>query len=246
MRNVDWPFPVVLWLLSLQRPSSRFQISLTVGKTVGCWEDNHAHGTMFHKMLHKNHLMLNFKVNFSIHSLGPIVTIICHRNESLNICVQKKKYNSDPLCHSCLHIPTSMCTCLCFRGRAGVRGRGPRGEGQVQAEGLSLPLIYFCPCCFLSIAMHHLTLPKQAGAAQHQLKAIWVRSAAARRIRLALFRLLWNAAFFNIQNTQGSQIADMCVGPGEILHSFMPFYAKLFIVYLKNTEHFSTIKKHVI
>lgn len=38
-----------------------------------------------------------------------------------------------------------------------------------------------------------------------------------------------------------------CVrGPGEILHSFMPFYAKLPVVYLKNTEHFSTIKKHVI
>lgn len=52
--------------------------------------------------------------------------------------------------------------------------------------------------------------------------------------------------FFNIQNTQGSQIADMCVRSSEILHSFMPLYAKLPIVYLKNTEHFSTIKKHVI
>lgn len=78
-----------------------------------------------------------------------------------------------------------------------------------------LVLIYFSLRCFLSIAMHHLTLPKQAGAAQHQLKAIWLRSStAARRIRLSLFRLLWNAFFFfslpNIQNTQGSQIADMC------------------------------------
>lgn len=44
--------------------------------------------------------------------------------------------------------------------------------------------------CFLRIAMHHLTLPKQVGAAAHQLKAIWVRSAAARRIRLSFFRLL--------------------------------------------------------
>lgn len=34
-------------------------------------------------------------------------------------------------------------------------------------------LIYFCLCCFLSIAMHHLTLPKQVWAAAHQLKAIW-------------------------------------------------------------------------
>lgn len=38
-----------------------------------------------------------------------------------------------------------------------------------------------------------------------------------------------------------------CVrGAERLLHSFMPHYAKLHIVYLKNTEHFSTIKKHVI
>lgn len=33
--------------------------------------------------------------------------------------------------------------------------------------------LFFCLCCFLSIAMHHLTLPKQVWAAAHQLKAIW-------------------------------------------------------------------------
>lgn len=35
------------------------------------------------------------------------------------------------------------------------------------------PYLFFCLCCFLSIAMHHLTLPKQVWAAAHQLKAIW-------------------------------------------------------------------------
>lgn len=69
--------------------------------------------------------------------------------------------------------------------------------------------------------------------------------------------------FFNIQNTQGGQIADMCVrrggavwGGGEEEEEGVrqwdscilscPAMQKLHIVYLKNTEHFSTIKKHVI
>lgn len=95
-----------------------------------------------------------------------------------------------------------------------------------------LVLIYFSLRCFLSIAMHHLTLPKQAGAAQHQLKAIWLRSStAARRIRLSLFRLLWNAFFFFLSPTskihKAAKLLTCVREPGEILHSFMPFYAKL-------------------
>lgn len=107
--------------------------------------------------------------------------------------------------------------------------------------------IYFLSVLFSQYCNASLDITQASLSCSASAESNLVRSAAARRIRLSFFRLLWNVPFFfNIQNTQGSQIADMCEGAVRLLHSFMPGYAKLHIVYLKNTEHFSTIKKHVI
>lgn len=58
---------------------------------------------------------------------------------------------------------------------------------------------------------------------------------------------LKRCSFFPASNIHKAAKLLTCVsGAARLLHSFMPRYAKLHSVYLKNTEHFSTIKKHVI
>lgn len=71
------------------------------------------------------------------------------------------------------------------------------------------------------------------------------RSCQADKTFLLSFTL--KCSFFSTSKIHKAAKLLTCVrGAARLLHSFMPHYAKLHIVYLKNTEHFSTIKKHVI
>lgn len=64
---------------------------------------------------------------------------------------------------------------------------------------------------------------------------------------LLSFTLKCSSFFFLTSNIHKAAKLLTCVrGATRLLHSSMPHYAKLHSVYLKNTEHFSTIKKHVI
>lgn len=106
--------------------------------------------------------------------------------------------------------------------------------------------VLFSQYCNASLDITQASLSCSASAESNL-----VQSAAARRIRLSFFRLLWNVPsfFFFFSTSKIHKAAKLltCVrGAARLLHSFMPHYAKLHIVYLKNTEHFSTIKKHVI
>lgn len=72
-------------------------------------------------------------------------------------------------------------------------------------------LIYFLSVLFSQYCNASLDITQASLSFGASAESNLVRSAAARRIRLSFFRLLWNVPFFfNIQNTQGSQIADMC------------------------------------
>lgn len=72
------------------------------------------------------------------------------------------------------------------------------------------------------------------------------RSCQADKTFLLSFTLKCSFFFQHPKYTRQPNCWHLCEGAVRLLHSFMPHYAKLHIVYLKNTEHFSTIKKHVI
>lgn len=109
-------------------------------------------------------------------------------------------------------------------------------------------LIYFLPVLFSQYCNASLDITQASLSCSASAESNLVQSAAARRIRLSFFRLLWNVPFFfqHPKYTRQPNCWHLCEGAVRLLHSFMPHYAKLHIVYLKNTEHFSTIKKHVI
>lgn len=108
-------------------------------------------------------------------------------------------------------------------------------------------LIYFLSVLFSQYCNASLDITQASLSCSASAESNLVRSTAARRIRLSFFRLLWNVPFFSTSKIHKAAKLLTCVrGAARLLHSFMPHYAKLHIVYLKNTEHFSTIKKHVI
>lgn len=135
---------------------------------------------------------------------------------------------------------------LCFRGL--------RGEGRAPAEGLSAissrPYLFFA-ALFSQYrnASIDITQASWSCAASAESNLAPEQHSCQADKTLTLSFTLKCFLFFLSPTSKIHKAAKLltCVRePGEILHSFMPFYAKLPAVYLKNTEHFSTIKKHVI
>lgn len=143
----------------------------------------------------------------------------------------------------------------CMRMTSRLCCRALRGEGRTPAEGLSAissrPYLFFA-ALFSQYRNASLDITQAswscAASAESNLAPEQHSCQADKTLTLS-FTLKCFLFFFLSPTSKIHKAAKLltCVRkPGEILHSFMPFYAKVPVVYLKNTEHFSTIKKHVI
>lgn len=77
--------------------------------------------------------------------------------------------------------------------------------------------IFFLPALFSQYCNASLDITQASLSCSTSAESNLLRRATARRIRLSFFSFTLKCSFFfsNIQNTQGGQIADMCVRRGR-------------------------------
>lgn len=105
-------------------------------------------------------------------------------------------------------------------------------EQILKLSSVSIPSYLFLSVLFSQYCNASLDITQASLSCSASAESNLVQSAAARRIRLSFFRLLWNVPFFFLFFFSTSKIHKAaklltCVsGPVWLLHSFMPHYVK--------------------